>query len=98
MKKYYIINVREPEYYYCGLVDSRFGKEIKSVAYDTDIEKAKSFTELKDAEAELEILIQNHGGKDLVGIIKKEIDTTAHLVNKHGQLDEAGAYAEDEID
>lgn len=25
------------------------------------------------------------------------IDTTAHLCNKHGQLDEAGAYAEDDI-
>lgn len=28
----------------------------------------------------------------------QEKDTTAHLVNKHGQLDEAGAYADDDID
>lgn len=28
----------------------------------------------------------------------QEKDTTAHLVNRHGDLDDAGAYAEDEKD
>jgi len=64
------------------------------------IEKEYITSMLKTVEASVIIETNNFGHKkeDILAIkdVTDVIDTTAHLVDKHGQLDDAGAYAEDD--